>query len=85
MKITVLASGSKGNSTLVETSNLNILIDAGLPLSNLEKRFGKKLPHIDVLVITHTHIDHIKGINSIIKRYNQLSQANKANINFVKK
>ena len=69
MKITILASGSKGNSTLIETGSKNILIDAGLPLINLEKRIEKKLPNIDVLIITHTHIDHIKGIKSIIKKY----------------
>ena len=43
MKITILASGSKGNSTLIETENKNILIDAGLPLINLEKRIEKQL------------------------------------------
>ena len=69
MKITILASGSKGNSTLIETGSKNILIDAGLPLINLEKRIEKQLPNIDVLIITHTHIDHIKGIKSIIKQY----------------
>ncbi len=69
MKVTVLASGSKGNATLIETKDANILIDAGLPLSNLEKRLNKKMPNIDILLITHTHIDHIKGINSILKKY----------------
>ena len=67
MKISILASGSKGNSTLIETKHKNILIDVGLPLSNLEKRLEKSMPKIDVLIITHTHTDHIKGINSILK------------------
>ena len=70
MKITNLASGSKGNSTLIELNNKNILIDIGLPLSNLEKRLGRPFPNIDILIITHTHNDHIKGINSIVKKYN---------------
>ena len=68
MKITILASGSKGNSTLIETENKNILIDVGLPLSNLEKRLERNMPKIDILIITHTHIDHIKGIKSILKK-----------------
>ena len=68
MKITVLASGSKGNSTLIETENKNILIDVGLPLSNLEKRLSKPFPKIDILIITHTHSDHIKGITSLLKK-----------------
>lgn len=70
MKITNLASGSKGNSTLIETNNKNILIDIGLPLSALEKRLGRPFPNIDILVVTHTHTDHIKGIKSLVKKYN---------------
>lgn len=69
MKITILASGSKGNSTLIETKNKNILIDAGLPLSNLEKRLEKSMPNIDILIITHTHSDHIKGLKSVLKKH----------------
>lgn len=70
MKITNLASGSKGNSTLIELDNKTILIDVGLPLSNLENRLEKSFPSIDILVITHTHSDHIKGLQSVIKKYN---------------
>ena len=72
MKVTILSSGSKGNSTLIETSRHNILIDAGLPLSNLKKRLNKPFPEIDILIITHSHNDHIKGIKSVIKKYNPL-------------
>lgn len=68
MKITNLASGSKGNSTLIELGNKIILIDAGLPLSNLETRLERTFPKIDILIITHTHSDHIKGLQSIIKK-----------------
>ena len=72
MKITILSSGSKGNSTLIETNNHNILIDAGLPLKNLEKRLTKKLPPIDILIITHCHSDHTKGLKSIIKEHSPI-------------
>ncbi len=68
MKITNLASGSKGNATLIESQTKNILIDIGLPLSNLEKRLGRPFPKIDILIITHTHTDHIKGIKTILKK-----------------
>ena len=68
MKITVLASGSKGNATIVEVNNHNILIDAGISLSLLEKRISS-FPKIDTVLITHTHDDHIKGLRSIIKKY----------------
>lgn len=68
MIITILGSGSKGNSTLIETENKNILIDAGLPLINIEKRLERALPKLDLIIITHTHSDHIKGIKSILKK-----------------
>ncbi len=72
MKIRVLSSGSKGNVTLVELKNKNILIDAGLPLKNILKRTDNIFPNIDILIITHTHQDHIKGLTSYIKKYNPL-------------
>lgn len=81
MIITNLASGSKGNATLVETEEINILIDAGLPLSNLKKRLKKPFPQIDALIITHTHADHIKGIESIIKKYNPIIYTGKNDLN----
>ena len=72
MRITNLASGSKGNSTLIELDNKNILIDIGLPISNLEKRLENDFPKIDMLIITHTHVDHIKGLKSIIRSQNPM-------------
>ena len=69
MIITNLGSGSKGNSTLIETDSLNILIDAGLSFAKLEKRLRRSFPKIDVLVLTHTHKDHIQSINKIITKY----------------
>lgn len=69
MKITVLASGSKGNATIVETKTKTILIDAGITLKNAEKRINQTIPQIDEIIITHSHDDHIKGLNSFLKKY----------------
>ena len=38
MLVTVLASGSKGNSTLIKTDKLNILIDAGMNFKYLKQK-----------------------------------------------
>ena len=72
MKITIIGSGSKGNSTLIETKSSKVLIDAGLPLSNIEQRLNRQLPKLDIIIITHTHNDHIKGLNSILKKQTPL-------------
>lgn len=72
MKICVLASGSKCNCTYLETSNHKILIDMGTSLkSTIEKlgQIGQKLDEIDSIFITHSHGDHVNGIEQYNKRY----------------
>ena len=73
MKVIVLSSGSKGNTTYIETSNTRILIDAG----NTCKYILNKLEEhnidpttIDAILITHTHVDHIKGLSVLLKKIN---------------
>lgn len=73
MRICVLASGSKGNSTYVETNGAKILIDAGLSKKELEYRLsliGVSPSSIDAILITHEHSDHIKGLSQFVKTYN---------------
>lgn len=71
MKIIVLASGSKGNSTLVIGQNMTILIDIGVSFSYLEEELAKVgvSPYsIDKILITHTHSDHVKGLKTFLKK-----------------
>lgn len=67
MKYTLLASGSKGNSCLIETKNNKLLIDCGTTkkylLASLEK-INVSLDEIDALLITHDHIDHTRQLNT---------------------
>lgn len=73
MRICVLASGSKGNSTYVETENSKILIDAGLSKTELERRLSLINVNpfdIDAILVTHEHSDHIKGLSQFVKKYN---------------
>lgn len=72
MKICVLASGSKCNSTYIETSSHKILIDMGTSLKytkeSLEK-IGIDIKDIDTILITHSHSDHTKGLEAYTKKY----------------
>lgn len=73
MKIKVLASGSKGNSTLIRTDNINLLIDIGINYQQLASELDKinQTPKdLNCILITHTHNDHIKGLSSLIKKTN---------------
>lgn len=71
MKVKVLASGSKGNCTLIRTDNINLLIDIGITYQQLSYELEKlNLPPKDLtaILITHTHSDHIKGLASLVKK-----------------
>lgn len=68
MKVTVLKSGSKGNSTLIETKNNNILIDAGITLKELQT-YNEKI-NIDYILVTHSHSDHTSGLKRLYKYFN---------------
>ena len=75
MLVTVLASGSKGNSTLIKTENLNILVDVGMNLKYLKEKLldaDTKLEDIDYIFLTHTHKDHIGALSTFIKKNNPM-------------
>ncbi len=62
MKYTVFCSGSKGNSTLIETEQVKILLDCGHTKRYLTQSFldaGLSCSQIDAVIITHNHIDHV--------------------------
>ena len=73
MKVTVLSSGSKGNCTYIETNNHKILIDIGTSSLYVEKQLkniGIEPNEIDIVLITHSHVDHIGGLKVFCKKYN---------------
>jgi len=65
VRMTVLASGSKGNSTIVSSATTRILVDAGLSCRELMKRMraaGEQPEALDAILITHEHQDHVQGM-----------------------
>ena len=71
VSITVLASGSKGNCTVVSSSGTHLLVDAGLSCRELLRRMilcGLDPHTIDAILITHEHTDHIGGLHVLAKR-----------------
>lgn len=72
LRCTVLASGSKGNCTVVTTSRTRLLLDAGLSCREIIKRMrfaGEDPEKIDGLLITHEHQDHIQGVSVLARRW----------------
>jgi phosphoribosyl 1,2-cyclic phosphodiesterase len=69
MKATVLASGSKGNASLLITNKV-IMIDAGMNLKYIQKNLLELgINKLDAILLTHTHDDHILGLAGLIKKY----------------
>ena len=72
LKISPLFSGSKGNCTLIQSDNTNILLDAGYQYRSivraLESR-GLTPKDIDAIVISHEHTDHIGALPLWTKTY----------------
>ncbi len=73
MRLTVLTSGSKGNCSYVEAENTRLLLDIGLSYHRLKQDLESQhanLDDIDALLLTHTHKDHILGLEVTIKHTN---------------
>jgi phosphoribosyl 1,2-cyclic phosphodiesterase len=65
VRFTVLASGSKGNCTVICGGRTRILVDAGLSCRELFRRMklaGEDPATLDAIVVTHEHQDHINGL-----------------------
>ncbi len=72
MQLHILASGSTGNSVLIELGGRKLLIDAGISARRIERGLagvGISVSDLDGLLITHEHSDHIKGIQTLVKKH----------------
>jgi phosphoribosyl 1,2-cyclic phosphodiesterase len=66
VRFTVLASGSKGNSTVVSGGRTRILVDCGLSCRELFRRMklaDEDPATLDAIIVTHEHSDHVNGIS----------------------
>ncbi len=73
MRFTSIASGSSGNVSYIGTEDTHILVDAGVTM----KAIGQGLSALDLcfsdiqaIFLTHEHIDHIRAIGTITRKYN---------------
>lgn len=71
MRIVVLGSGSKGNSTFIDLGDKKILIDVGFSYKQIKEKLSliNVDPHeIDALLITHDHTDHTYGLKVFLNK-----------------
>ena len=72
MKLTIIASGSKGNSLVIDFGSTRIAVDAGFGSRRLAQRMRASdiAPEsIDACIITHEHLDHAKGALAARKKW----------------
>lgn len=68
MLICSLASGSKGNCTLVSDGHTHILADAGISARRVAaalKTFDLRPSDIACVLVTHEHTDHVRGLPAL--------------------
>ena len=62
MRVAVLASGSRGNATYVESADTRLLLDAGCGPRTIRRRLrsllGSVPDRLDAVIVTHAHGDH---------------------------
>jgi phosphoribosyl 1,2-cyclic phosphodiesterase len=71
VKITILGSGSRGNAIALQSPSTTILVDAGFPLKELERRAvdaGVSLAGLAGVVLTHEHGDHAGGAVALAEK-----------------
>lgn len=69
--MSVLASGSRGNSAVIAAGSTRLLVDAGLSCREILKRMagaGEDPEALDAILITHEHLDHVAGLAVLARR-----------------
>lgn len=87
MRLYSISSGSSGNSIYIGSETTNILVDAGISGKKIEKGLGDidiSPTELDAILITHEHIDHIKGLGVIARRYGIPIYSTKGTIEAIK-
>jgi phosphoribosyl 1,2-cyclic phosphodiesterase len=71
IRVSALASGSKGNSVYIDGPEGSLLVDAGLSARELMRRLahiGASPDRVSGILVTHDHSDHLRGVRVLAKR-----------------
>src|SRR3954471_23678450 len=72
-RVSALCSGSSGNAFLIEAAEIKVLIDAGLNAAAMEHYLwqrGAVPSQLAAIFVSHEHIDHLRGVGILARRYN---------------
>ena len=68
----VLASGSKGNASIVEGPEGSVLVDCGISrraLLGRAEELGVDVSRVTAVILTHEHSDHVGGLSVFCNRF----------------
>jgi len=71
-RVAVLASGSRGNATLVCVGGHKFLFDLGVSCRELTSKLrdeGTEPGELEAIFFTHEHIDHVRGLQTFRKKF----------------
>lgn len=71
VSVSILASGSRGNCAVIESSRARILVDAGVSCRETFKRMKSvemDPRSISAILISHEHTDHVNGLATLAKK-----------------
>ena len=72
MRFMSIASGSSGNASYIGSEQTHILVDAGITMKAVSEGLaglGLSLRDLDAIVLTHEHIDHVRSVGAIQRKY----------------
>lgn len=87
MELCSIASGSSGNCIYAGTDDHHVLIDAGISKKKIEnglEEIGLKASEMDAILITHEHMDHVKGLGVMARKYGIPMYATEGTIEAIK-
>ena len=73
LRFSPLFSGSSGNAIYVGCGDIHLLVDAGLSgtrIANELARIGVHPSQLTAILATHEHVDHIRGVGILSRKYN---------------
>lgn len=73
VSLTVLASGSRGNCSVLASSRTRILVDAGLSCREIFRRMnlaGDHALNLSAVIVSHEHSDHVGGLDVLARKLN---------------
>ncbi len=71
IRISVLASSSRGNATVISSGTTHLMVDAGISATRIRQGLaacGLAVPSLSGIFITHEHIDHTCGLGVLSKK-----------------